>query len=103
MISNWVLDKTLESPLNSKVIKLVNPKGNQPCIFIGRSDAEGEAPVLWLPDAKSQLIGKDHYVGKDWLDGTIDSMNMSFRQLQEIVKDREARQAAVHVVTRSQT
>ena len=65
MISNWVLDKTLESPLNSKVIKLVNPKGNQPCIFIGRSDAEGEAPVLWLPDAKSQLIGKDPNAGKD--------------------------------------
>ena len=65
MISNWVLDKTLESPLNSKVIKLVNPKGNQPCIFIGRSDAEGEAPVLWLPDEKSQLVGKDPNAGKD--------------------------------------
>ena len=59
------LEQTLESPLNCKEIKLVNPKGNQPCIFIGRSDAEGEAPVLWLPDAKSQLIGKDPNAGKD--------------------------------------
>ena len=53
------LEKTLESPLDSKEIKPVNSKGNQPRIFIGRTDAEAEAPILWPPDAKSQLIGKD--------------------------------------------
>ena len=61
-----VLEKTLESPLDNKEIKLVHPKGNQPWIFIGRTDAEAEAPILWLPDAKSQLIGKDPDAGKDW-------------------------------------
>ena len=58
-----VLEKTLESPLDYKVIKTVNPKGNQPWIFIGRTDAE--APILWPPDAKSQLIGKDPDARKD--------------------------------------
>ena len=61
-----VLDKTLESPLDSKEIKPVNPKGNQPWIFIGRTDVEAEASILWLPDVKSQLIGKDSDAGKDW-------------------------------------
>ena len=59
-----MLEKTLESPLDSKEIKPVNPKGNQPWIFIGRTDAEAEAPVLWSPDVKSQLIGKDPDAGK---------------------------------------
>ena len=59
-----VLEKTLESPLDSKEIKPVNPKGNKPWIFTGRTDAEAEAPVLWPPDAKSWLIGKDPDVGK---------------------------------------
>ena len=54
-----VLEKTLESPLGSKEIKLANLKGNQPWIFVGRTEAEVEAPIFWLPDAKSQLIGKD--------------------------------------------
>ena len=54
----------LESPLDSKEIKPVNPKGNQPCIFIGRTDAEAEAPVLWPPDAKSRLTGKTLMLGK---------------------------------------
>ena len=58
-----VLEKILESPLDSKEIKPVNPKGNQPSIFIGRTDAE--APILWPPDAKSQLTGKDPDAGKD--------------------------------------
>ena len=58
-----VLEKTLESPLDSKEIKRVNPKRNEP--FIGRTDAEAEAPVLWPPGAKSQLIGKDPEAGKD--------------------------------------
>ena len=67
---NWcfwtvVLEKTLESPFNSKEIKAVNSKINQSWIFIGRTDAEAEAPILWPPDAKSQLIGKDPDAGKD--------------------------------------
>ena len=69
MPKNWffwtvVLEKTLESPLDFKEIKLVNPKGNQPWKLTGRTDAE--APILWPPDAKSHLIGKDPDAGKDW-------------------------------------
>ena len=68
-LRNWcfqtvMLEKTLERPLNSKEIKPVNPKGNQSRIFIGRTEAE--APILWPPDAKSQLIGKDPDAGKNW-------------------------------------
>ena len=55
-----------ESPLDSKEVKVVNPKGNQPWIFIGRTDVGAEAPILWPPDAKSWLIRKDHDAGKDW-------------------------------------
>ena len=61
-----VLEKTLESPLDCKEIQPVNPKGNQSWIFIGRTDAEAEAPILWPPDAKSQLIGKGPDAWKDW-------------------------------------
>ena len=61
-----VLEKTLESPLYCKEIKPVNPKGNQSWIFIGRTDAEAEAPVLWPPDAKNWLTGKDPDARKDW-------------------------------------
>ena len=57
---------TLESLFDCKKIKPVNHKGNQPWIFIGRTDAEAEAPILWPPDVKSRLIGKDPYEGKDW-------------------------------------
>ena len=60
-----VPEKTPDSSLDCKEIKLVNPKGNQPCIFTGRTDAEAEAPILWPPDAKSQLTGKDPDTGKD--------------------------------------
>ena len=68
---NWcfwtvVLEKPLESPLDSKEIKSVNPKGNQSWIFIGRTDAEAETPILWLPDMKNWYIGKDPDAGKDW-------------------------------------
>ena len=71
VLKNWyfqivVLVKTLESPLESKEIKPVNPTGNQPWIFIGRTDAEAEAPTLWPPDVESQLIGKDPDAGQDW-------------------------------------
>ena len=61
-----MLEETHESLLNSKGMKPINPKGNQPWIFIGRTDAEVEAPILWLPDAKSWLTGKDPDAGKDW-------------------------------------
>ena len=68
---NWcfwtvVLEKTPESPLDCKEIKLVNPQGNQSWIFIGRTDAEAETPTLWPPDAKNWLTGKDPDAGKDW-------------------------------------
>ena len=66
MLSNSVLEKNLESPLDSQENKLVNPKGNQPWIFIERTDAEAEAPILWPPDVNSWLIGKDPDLGKDW-------------------------------------
>ena len=70
-LENWcfwtvVLEKTLESPLDSKEVKPVNPKGNQSWTFIGRTVAEAETPVLWPSDVKSQLIGKDPDAGKDW-------------------------------------
>ena len=61
-----VLEKTLESPLDSKEIKSVNPKGNQSWIYIGRTDAEAETPILCPPDVKNQHIGKDPNAGKDW-------------------------------------
>ena len=65
MLSNVVLEKTLKSPLDSKEIKPVNPKGNQSLIFIGRTGAEAEAPILWLPNTNSQLIRKEPDAGKD--------------------------------------
>ena len=61
-----VLEKTLENPLNSKEIKLVHPKGNQSWIFVGRTDTEPEAPILWPPDVRRRLIGKYPIAGKDW-------------------------------------
>ena len=93
----WVTitEKTLESPLNFKEIKPVNPKGNQPWIFIGRTDAKTDVPVLWPPDMKSQLISKDPGAGKDWglrrrgwqrmRYGVINSMEMSLSKLWETV------------------
>ena len=91
----------------------VHPKGNQPWIFTGRTDAETEAPILWWADAKSWLIRKDPDAGKDWrrrkrgrqkmrwLDGTTDSTDLSFSKLRETAKDREASHAAVQGVTKS--
>ena len=70
-LKNWcfwtvVLEKTLESPLDSKEIQPVHPIRNQSWVFIGRTDAEAETPIFWLPDAKNWLVGKDPDVGKDW-------------------------------------
>ena len=117
-LKNWcfwtvVLEKTLESPLDSKEIQPVHPKENQSWIFIGRTDAE--TAVLWPPDTKNRLTGKDTDAGKDWrqekgttvdekwLDGITDSIVMSLSELRELVMDRIFWRAAVHGVTKHQT
>ena len=110
MLSNLVLEKTFESPLDSKVIKPVNPTGNQLQIFIGRIDAE--APTFWSPELKSLLtlmLGKIEgrsrrgWQRMAWWDGITNLKDMSLSKLWEIVNDRDAWRPTVHGVAGSQT
>ena len=112
--SSWivVLEKTLESPLNCKEIKAVNPKENQPWIFVGKTDAEAEAPILWPPDAKGGLNGKDSDAGKDsrqkengwqrmkWLNGQLNGHEFE-QTLGD--SDRGVWYATIHGLTKSWT
>ena len=110
-----VSEKTLERPLDCKEIQPAHPKGDQSLVFIGRTDAEAETPILWPPHAKGWLVGKDPDAGRDWgqeergrqrmrlLDDITDSIGMSLSKLWEFVMDREAWRAAIHGVTRRQT
>ena len=118
-LKNWcfqnvVLEKTIESPLDCKEIKPVNPTGNQSWIFIGKADAQAEALILWPPDVKSWLW-KNPDARKDWrqkgkrwqkirwLDSFTDSMDMNLSKVWEIVEDRGAWHASFHRVVKSQT
>ena len=114
-MKSFCSSKLLKSPLDCKETQPVHPKGNQSWILIGRTDAEEEASILWPPDVKNWLIGKDPDATKDWrqeekgmtedemVEGISDSMDMNLSKLQELVINREAWHAAVYGVAKSQT